>query len=318
MVRIRTWQIVGVAAVFAAGAMAGARAKAPNTSDSADPHADHGMATMSMLGSSTSEPTQSVPVVQDLSIPAGASGASDRVSKTPRHHEYVKIATGVTPTDSIAAWVAYPQRRDKAPVVLVVHEIFGLTTWIRGVADQLAADGFIAIAPDLMTGKISPATPDSAPQLATQTIRTLDPKVVQAQLKAIGEYGTRLPAAKKDKYGIVGFCWGGSTSFNHAVFNPALGAAVVYYGTSPANADLANVRAPVLGLYGEMDARVNATIAPADSTLKTLGQSYDWQMYAGAGHGFLRGQDGMNGANLAAAKLAWPKTVGFFRKHLGK
>ncbi len=318
MVRIRTWQIVGAAAVFAAGAVAGARSKSPASSATVDPHAAHGMATMSVLGSSSSDADPVVPVLQDPSIPAGASGASERVSKTQRHHEYVKIATGVNPGDSIAAWVVFPERRDKAPVVLVVHEIFGLTTWIRGVADQLAADGFIAIAPDLMTGKISPATPDSAPQLATQTIRTLDPKVVQAQLKAIGEYGMRLPAAKKDKYGIVGFCWGGSTSFNHAVFNPSLGAAVVYYGTSPSNADLASVRAPVLGLYGEMDARVNATIAPADSTLKALGRSYDWQMYAGAGHGFLRGQEGMNGANLAAAKLAWPKTVGFFRKHLGK
>ncbi|MCU0623574.1 MAG: dienelactone hydrolase family protein, partial [Gemmatimonadaceae bacterium] len=185
---------------------------------------------------------------QTTPIPAGSASAKDSVEKSHRHHEYVKIATGTVPGDSVAAWVVYPQVRGKAPVVVVIHEIFGLTMWIRAVADQLAADGFIAIAPDLMTGKISPATPDSAPQLATQVIRTLNPATVQAQLKAVGEYGLSLPAARKGKYGVVGFCWGGSTSFAHAVANPDLGAAVVYYGSSPASAELAKVKAPVLGL----------------------------------------------------------------------
>jgi carboxymethylenebutenolidase len=238
--------------------------------------------------------------------------------KSSRHHEYVKIATGETPGDSVAAWVVYPQVRGKAPVVLVVHEIYGLTTWIRAVADQLAADGFIAIAPDLMTGKISPATPDSAPQLATQIIRTLSPATVHAQLKAVGNYGLSLPAAKQGTYAVVGFCWGGSTAFAHAVANPELGAAVVFYGSSPASADLSRVKAPVLGLYGELDARVNVSIASADSALQASGRKFDWQMYAGAGHGFLRNQDGMSGANLAAAKLAWPRTVVFLRNTVGR
>jgi carboxymethylenebutenolidase len=141
---------------------------------------------------------------------------------------------------------------------------------------------------------------------------------VQAQLKAVGEYGLALPAAQKGKYGVVGFCWGGSTSFAHAVSNPDLGAAVVYYGSSPASSELPKVKAPVLGLYGELDARVNVSIAPADSALKAVGGRFDWQMYAGAGHGFLRGQDGMNGANLEASKLAWPRTVAFFRSTIGK
>ncbi len=276
-----------------------------------DPHAGHEMS-----------PTAAMPAVarteQGTAIPAGAADVAARLAKTPRHHEYVKIATGVTPTDSVAAWVVYPERRDRAPVVVVIHEIFGLTSWIRGVADQLAADGFIAIAPDLMTGKISPATPDSAPQLATQVIRPLDPAVVQRQLEAVGKYGLALPAAKPGKYGVVGFCWGGSTSFMHAVANPDLGAAVVYYGTSPSAPDLAKIRAPVLGLYGEMDARVNVTIEPADSAMKAGHQTYEWQKYAGAGHGFLRGQDQMNGANLAAAQLAWPKTLSWFRTYLGR
>jgi carboxymethylenebutenolidase len=219
--------------------------------------------------------------------------------------------------DSIRAWVVYPERSGKAPVVLVVHEIFGLSSWVRGVADQLAADGFIAIAPDLLTMKNLPSGPDSvlAP-LAQAAIRTLDAAWVQKQLDAIAQYGMSLPAAEK-RYGIVGFCWGGGVSFAHAVHAPGLGASVVYYGTSPKPADLASVRAPVLGLYGGNDARVNATIPPADTALRALGRTYVPTLYPGAGHGFLRQQSGMDGANMAAARAAWPATVAWFKKYLG-
>ena len=219
--------------------------------------------------------------------------------------------------DSIRAWVVYPERSGKAPVVLVVHEIFGLSSWVRNVADQLAADGFIAIAPDLLTMKNLPSGPDSvvAP-LAQAAIRTLDPAWVQKQLDAIAQYGMSLPAAEK-KYGIVGFCWGGGVSFAHAVHAPGLGASVVYYGTSPKTADLASVRAPVLGLYGGNDARVDATIPPADTALRALGRTYVYTLYPGAGHGFLRQQSGMDGANMAAARAAWPATIAWFKKYLG-
>jgi carboxymethylenebutenolidase len=276
-----------------------------------DPHAEH-------AAHAAHAPAGGVrPSQQQTGIPAGAAEAKARVDASPRHHEYVKIATSPGSRDSIAAWVVFPERATKAPVVVVIHEIFGLTTWIRGVADQLAADGFIAIAPDLMTGKIDPSVPDSNPRLATQVIRTLDPQVVQAQLTAVGEWGLKLPAAAGKSYGVVGFCWGGSTSFMQAVSNPDLGAAVVYYGSSPAAADLQRVRAPVLGLYGADDARVNVTVAPADSTLKALGRSFEYHFFEGAGHGFLRAQDQREGANLKAAQAAWPMTVAFFRKHLG-
>jgi carboxymethylenebutenolidase len=222
-----------------------------------------------------------------------------------------------TPTgDSIRAWVVYPERSTKAPVVLVVHEIFGLSTWVRSVADQLAADGFIAIAPDLLTMKNLPEGPDSvlAP-LATSAIRTLDPNWVQQQLDAVAKYGMSLPAAQQ-KYGIVGFCWGGGVSFAHAVHAPNLGAAVVYYGVSPATPSLSSVRAPVLGLYAGNDARVDATVPAADSALHALGRTYVYNTYPGAGHGFLRQQTGMDGANMNATKAAWPATIAWFRKYL--
>lgn len=273
-------------------------------SNSSD-HSDHDSAT----------PAASASGAQSASLPPDLENARARLNASPRHGEWVMIPAGA---DSVRAWVVYPERKTKAPVVVVVHEIFGLQPWVRGVADQLAADGFIAIAPDLLTSKNLPNPTDSVPaQLATAAIRTLNPDDVHRQITAAANYAMNLPAAVR-KYGIVGYCWGGSVSFEHAVRSPSLGASVVYYGSSPPSASLASVKAPVLGLYGGNDARVNATIAPADSTMKALGKTYSPHIYEGAGHGFLRNQAGQNGANLTATRQAWPETIAWFRKHLGK
>jgi carboxymethylenebutenolidase len=273
----------------------------------ADTHAtDHALPSTS---------TSSVSAPDNRGLPPDASGALARLGSSPRHSEWVTIHTGSR--DSLRAWVVYPERSSKAPVILVVHEVYGVSSWIRSVADQLAADGFIAIAPDLLTMKNLPDVPDSvlAP-LAVAAVRSLDPAWVQGQLDAVARYGMSLPAAEK-KYGIVGFCWGGGISFAHAVHSPGLGASVVYYGTSPKTADLDSVRAPVLGLYGGNDARVDATIPAADSALRSLGRTYVYSIYPGAGHGFLRQQTGMDGANMAATRAAWPATVAWFKKYLG-
>ena len=275
-----------------------------------DIHADHSMA--------ATDATPAPAIRSDPALPAGATDVADRLARSPRHGEFVTIRTG--PSDSVRAWVVYPERATRAPVVVVVHEIFGLSTWVRGVADQLAADGFVAIAPDLLTGKVaSAAGSDTVTQAAaTAAIRTLAASDVQRQLAAVGAYGMALPAAEP-RYGTVGFCWGGSTSFAHAVATPrGLAAAVVYYGTSPATPSLATIRAPVLGLYAGDDARVDATVPPADSAMRALGKPFEPHTFAGAGHGFLRQQDGRNGANLAASRQAWPLTLAFFRTHVGR
>ena len=288
---------------------AAAAACAPHAPEQ-DVHAEHAaMATSGAPGSS---------MTSDPALPAGALDVASRLARSPRHGEWAIIRTG--PSDSVKAWVVYPERSTKAPVVVVVHEIFGLSTWVRGVADQLAADGYIAIAPDLLTGKASPAPGSDSltQQVATAAIRTLASADVQRQLAAVGQYGISLPAAEK-RYGTVGFCWGGSTSFMHAVMSPpGLGASVVYYGTSPADSLLRQVKVPVLGLYGGEDARVGATVPPAEAAMRALGKTFEPHTFAGAGHGFLRQQDGQNGANLAAARQAWPLTVAFFRTHLGR
>jgi carboxymethylenebutenolidase len=295
------------ALLFVAAALVGCNRSSPDTAA----HAEHAV--------TPAAASANVAVPVDLSLPAGSSEVAARLARSPRHGEYVMIRTG--PSDSVRAWVVYPERATKAPVVVVVHEIFGLSAWVRGVADQLAADGYIAIAPDLLTGKAAPepGTDTLTQQAATSTIRTLKPDDVQRQLAAVGAYGMSLPAAER-RYGIVGFCWGGGVSFAHAVASPpGLGAAAVYYGTSPNPISLlANVKVPVLGLYAGDDARVGATVPPADSAMRALGKSFAPHTFAGAGHGFLRQQDGKGGANLAATQQAWPLTVAFFRQTLGR
>ena len=253
---------------------------------------------------------------QGAAIPAGAADVAARLQNSPRHAEWAMIPTAPGSRDSIAAWVVYPERRDNAPVVVVVHEIFGLSSWVRGVADQLAADGFIAIAPDLLSIERGGATTDSmAAADARAMIQRVTPDKMNAMVAAVGQSGMNLPAAKK-VYGVVGYCWGGSASFNHAVFNaPGLKAAVAYYGSAPSADDLAKIRIPVLGLYGEDDQRVNATIGRADSTIKANGGTFEQHIYAGAGHGFLRAQD-QRPANLEAARRAWPETLRWFRRYL--
>lgn len=266
-------------------------------------------------GSGTATSSSTTTSAQAQSLPPDAEHALARLNSSPRHGEWVMIS--IPPSDSLRAWVVYPERKTKAPVVVVIHEIFGLSDWIRGVADQVAADGFIAIAPDFLTMKDIPHGSDSvATQAAVAAIRTLDASQVQRMIDAAAKYAMALPAAQP-RYGTVGFCWGGGVSFEHATHSPSLGAAVVYYGVSPQTPKLSMVNAPVLGLYGANDARVDATIPPADSALRALGKTYSHTLFDGAGHGFLRQQTGMNGANMTATQQAWPATIAWFKRYLG-
>jgi carboxymethylenebutenolidase len=250
-------------------------------------------------------------------LPPGEKDAKAAVEKSPRHGEYadIKVEGRETP---VKAYVVYPEVKDKAPVVIVIHEIFGLSDWIKSVTDQLAADGFIAIAPDLLSGKAPGG--GGTEELAKsggdvrKTIQSISLEESTAALNAVRDYGMKLPASN-GKTATIGFCWGGARSFDYATKQPGLSAAVVYYGTSPSDDALKNVTAPVLGHYGSDDARVNKTIEPAQAAMKAAGKTYTPHIYEGAGHGFLRQQDGKDGANLKAAQQAWPATVTFIREH---
>lgn len=296
--------LVAGAVGFAAGRMQ--TANAANNGDAAVVHDEHdahdsGVATSGF--------------VQPANLPASASTAADRLANSPRHAEWVAVK--VNATDSVLAWVVYPERKEKAPVVIAIHENTGLNTWTRAVADQLAAEGFIGIAPDLTTMKKSgDLKADPTPDAGRAAIGQITPDMGNEILDAVAKYGMSLPAAEQ-KYGIIGFCWGGGRSFLHATHSPSLGASVVFYGSPPRAGQMQNIRAPVLGLYGGDDARINATIPATDSLMKQMGKSYQYHIYDGAGHGFLRAQE-QREANLAASRQAWPTMVAFLREKLGQ
>ena len=262
------------------------------------------------LGAATPAETQEVP-----ELPPDAELAVSRLAESPRHGEWIEYDAG--DGDMVTAWAVYPERSDKAPVMVVIHEIFGLTDWVRGVADQLASEGFIAIAPDLLSGKghDGGGTDSFASEDVRKAIRELDRDEVNRRLRAAAGYATALPSATS-KVGSVGFCWGGSTSFRFATAWDGLNAAIVYYGGAPPTESLAAIRAPVLGLYGGDDARVNATIPPAKEEMDGLGKVYETEIYDGAGHGFLRQQSGREGKNLRASEQAWARTLAFLRAEL--
>ena len=265
--------------------------------------------------------TPPIEVPWNDAIPAGTVDHAARALKeSPRHGEWVdiKMADGT----GLKSWVVYPEKPTKTGVVLVIHDIRGMADITRAVGDQLAQDGFIAIVPDFLSGK----APDGGgtASLGTgvgQAIQGLAPADVKARLDAAMEYGKKLPASN-GKTGVVGFCWGGARSFFYAANQPGLNAAVVYYGDAPGASDgtidaqLANVKAPVLGLYAGNDARINSTLPATEAAMNKAGKNYAFHTFEGAGHGFMGNQAGAGGANLKAAQDSWPLAVQFFAKNL--
>ena len=244
----------------------------------------------------------------DPFLPAGAEEARERLDSSPRHGDWITVR--LPGGDSVRSWIVHPERSDPGPVVVVIHEIYGLTSWVRAVADQLAAGGYVAVAPDLLTMRNVPRDASGDPERdpAVAAVRSLDADAVHAQIRAVAEHVMAMPSARQS-YGIMGYCWGGSTSFEHATRYPDLSGAVVYYGGSPDVGALTRVRVPVIGFYGGDDERVNATIPRAEEALPGL---YRAVILEGAGHGFLRQQSGREGANMQATEKAWPMTLGFF------
>jgi carboxymethylenebutenolidase len=211
--------------------------------------------------------------------------AKQTLEKSSRHQEWVQIKNG---DRVVHTFVVYPEVKEKAPVVLVVHEIFGLTDWVRTVADKLAANGYIAIAPDFLSG-LGPnggrSTDFPSVDAAREVNSKLDSAQVMADLNAVADYAKKLPASN-GKLAVGGFCWGGKQSFFFATKRKDLGAAYVFYG-SPAE-DFAAITAPVYGFYGGNDARINATIPATEEGMKKAGKKYEPVTYEGAGHGFMR------------------------------
>jgi len=214
--------------------------------------------------------------------------AKQNLEKSPRHGEWVQIKHD---SRTLQAFVVYPETKQKAPVVIVIHEIFGMTDWVQTVADQLAANGYIAIAPDLLSGMAPNGGRSSDFQggAAREAVSKLDPDQVTADLNATADYAKKIPAGN-GKIAVAGFCWGGGQSFRFATNRKDLSAAFVFYGPPPK--DFPAITAPVYGFYAGEDARIDATIPETQEAMKSAGKKYDPVTYAGAGHGFMRaGED---------------------------
>jgi carboxymethylenebutenolidase len=283
--------------------------------------------------------------VQDLALPPSNSAAPDRLKNSRRHGEWVKIAYEPGSADSLMAWVVYPfakDSREKAPVVVVVHEIFGLSTWVRGVADQVAADGFIAIAPDFLSKvRGGPSSEELRSDSASRIIRSLTAADKNRTIIAAANYAMMLPSAQQ-KYSVIGYCWGGTAVWNHAVNGGVKGysGGVAFYGAPytkggspatpttaavPAQVDtdsLARITKPVMLLNGTKDARIGALMPEIDAFMKSAKKEYTGVNYDGAVHGFLRAQsdpkptrdEAEEAANVAATKDGWPRTVAFLKR----
>ena len=223
------------------------------------------------------------------------------------HSEWVKyVGRG---GDTVSAYLVYPERPDPGPAVIVIHEIFGLSDWVRTVADSLAAAGFVAIAPNLLSRRGGTTNPDTA----RRVIRDLPPDSITVDLDATQSYLQELKAVRRDAIGVIGFCWGGSQSFRYATNNPSLKAAVVCYGGAPDSTTLGRIRAPVFGVYGENDARITAAVPDVEKAMSAAGKRYTRTIYPGTGHGFLRTREP---AGVAAG--AWKDVVRFLETELGK
>jgi carboxymethylenebutenolidase len=255
-------------------------------------------------------------------IPAGtAEHAKKALAESPRHGEWVdiKLPDGV----ALKSFVVYPERKDRTGVVLVIHDIRGMSDIARAVGDQLAQDGFVAIVPDFLSGKgPGGGGTDSLGSSVGQTIQALTDAEMTTRLNAAMEYGKKLPGSN-GKTAVMGFCWGGTRSWAYAIAQPSLNAAVPFYGNVPSSTRdsideslVAKINAPVMAMYGGNDARINDTIPPTEAAMKKLNKSYQKNIFDGAGHGFMGNQAGAGGANLKAAEQAWPLAIGFLKKHL--
>ncbi len=248
--------------------------------------------------------------------PSGDDGlAAKALAASPRHGEWADVPIPGSDV-KLHTWVVYPERKDKAPIVIVIHEIFGQTDWVRAVADQLAAEGFIAVAPDLLSG-FGPngGGTESLGNNVQAAFRKLTPEEQTKRLDAVRDCALAFPSAN-DKVATIGFCWGGGASFSYATTNPKLKAAVVFYGTPPAKSGLEKITCPVLGLYGGDDARITSTVDATKKTMADLKKTYEAHVFDGAGHGFMRQQSGRNGANQKAAEQGWAAAIAFLKTNL--
>jgi carboxymethylenebutenolidase len=258
-----------------------------------------------------SEPVKKFGLIFLLLLTAQVASAQDwaqaRLAKSPRHSEWVTVKHDGR---SVETFVVYPESKDKRPVVLIIHEIFGLSDWAEELADEVAEAGYIAVAPDLLSG-MGPnggRTSSFAEGKATEAVSHLNPDQVTADLNAAADFGLKLPASS-GKLFVVGFCWGGGQSFRFATNRPDLSAAFVFYGPPPEKDAMARIKAPIYGFYAGNDARIGATVPGAIQDMKAAGKTFEPVTYDGAGHGFMRAGEAPDASpeNAKARADSWTR-----------
>lgn len=246
-----------------------------------------------------------------VAAPLGAQQwAKDRLQQSPRHRDTITLSVQGR---KIQAFVAYPEASGKRPVVLVIHEIFGLSDWAQEMTDEIAAAGYVAIAPDLLSGRgpNGGGTASFDGQTAVgRALRQVPQAELSADLDAAADWALRQPASSHKLY-VVGFCWGGGQSFAYATHRPDLAAAFVFYGVPPQPAEMARIHAPVYGFYAGNDARISLTVPDTRKQMQAAGKKYAAVIYPGAGHGFMRAgeQPDPTPANAQARKQGWAKML---------
>lgn len=242
--------------------------------------------------------------------------ALQRLNDSPRHHEWVGIKHG---DRTVQTFVVFPEVQDKVAAVLIIHENRGLNDWARAVADHVAEAGYIAVAPDLLSGMApgSGKTSDFAnANAARDAIYQLPPDQVTKDLQAVADYAAKLSACN-GKLAVAGFCWGGSQSFRFATNRSTLAAAYVFYGTAPTDPnELKKVGCPVYGFYGGSDARVTSTVEKTAEQMKEAGKAFEPVVYEGAGHAFMRSGERADpdSPNRKAHDAAWRRWLGLLKK----
>ncbi len=224
--------------------------------------------------------------------------AVEQLNESPRHHEWVEVESG---DRAVHSFIAYPETDEPALAVIVIHENRGLTDWVRSLADQLAEAGYVAIAPDLLSDFDAEHDRTSAfenSDAARSAIYELDPAQVISDLQAVQDYAAQLPAAT-GQTAVTGFCWGGSTTFRFATYDSDLSAALVFYGSPPADDRMPMITAPVYGFYAENDERINSTIPDTESLMAQHERTYEYEIYPGVGHAFMRQADAPDASETA-------------------
>ena len=239
--------------------------------------------------------------------------AAKKVEASPRHREWVKVKSG---SRSVSAFVVYPEVKNRAAAVVIVHEIFGMTDWAQELADEVAAAGYIAIAPDLLSGMAPNGGGTGGfvdANAIGKAIRDLPPDQITADLNAVTDYVAKLPASN-GKVAVAGFCWGGGQAFRFATNRPDLAAAYVFYGPGPDS--VTAIKAPVYGFYAGNDARIGATLPKTEEMMKAARKTFEPVTYEGAGHGFMRAGEAPDAtpANKKARDDAWARWKGLLGK----